>query len=269
MTTRRVTSADGTQLAVYEAGSGPLVVAVHGYPDNHSVWDALAAELGVEFRVITYDVRGAGASAVPGSVRGYRIPHLVDDLVAVIDAVGAGQSVHLVGHDWGSVQTWPALTDPRLDGRITGFTSISGPSLDHAAAWLRNIRHDPRARLAQLAHSYYTLLFQIPRLPEAAINRGVLDRAVGRRDRSDAINGLNLYRANMFDRLRRPRPAMIDVPVTVIAPQDDPFVTPRFAAEAPAPFVRDLSTQVVPGGHWIVAKQPAAVAEQVRSSLAR
>lgn len=266
---RRVRSADGTGLAVYESGTGPLVVAIHGYPDNHSVWDGVVAELSRDFRVVTYDVRGSGASDVPESVRAYRISHLIDDLVAVVDSATGGGPVHLVGHDWGSVQAWPALTDPRLTGRVSGFTSISGPSLDHAALWLRGSGSEPRARLRQLAHSYYTLLFQIPGLPEIAIRRGVLDRAIGPRSRSDAVNGLNLYRANMFERMRRPRPAPVEIPVTVIAPDADPFVTPDLATQAPAPYVRDLTTHVVPGGHWIVTEQPAAVAGYIRAAAAR
>src|SRR6476469_8100867 len=127
--TTRARSADGTTLAVYESGTedGPVVVAVHGYPDDHTVWDGVVAALADTFRVVTYDVRGAGASDVPASRAGYRMPHLVDDLFAVLDHVG--EPVHLLGHDWGSIQCWPALTDPRARGRISGFTSISGPSL--------------------------------------------------------------------------------------------------------------------------------------------
>jgi pimeloyl-ACP methyl ester carboxylesterase len=263
----QVRGSDGTRLAIYESGAAdaPILVCVHGYPDDHTVWDGLAAQLAGEFRVISYDVRGAGASDAPADKAGYRIPLLVDDLFAVLDEVAPGQPVHLVGHDWGSVQLWPALTDARAAGRIRSFTSISGPSLDHAAIWLRTRHANARARFRQLSHSYYTVLFQVPRLPEFAIRRGVFDRAIGKRSHGDQTNGLNLYRANMFAALRGPRPARIDIPAQVIAPGADPFVTSVFAAEAPAPFVTNLTTRLIEGGHWIVKDDPAVIAGFVRN----
>ena len=144
----RVTSTDGTSIAVHASGNpgGPTVVAVHGYPDNHSVWDGLADELGGEYRVVTYDVRGAGESDAPADRRGYRMDRLVDDLVAVVDAVSDGRPVHLIAHDWGSIQCWPALTDPRLAGRIASYLSVSGPSLDHAGPLAARRRVITRSR---------------------------------------------------------------------------------------------------------------------------
>jgi pimeloyl-ACP methyl ester carboxylesterase len=214
---------------------------------------------------VTYDVRGAGASDAPADKSGYRIPLLVDDLYAVLDKVAPGRPVHLLGHDWGSVQSWPALTDPRATGRIRTFTSISGPSLEHATIWLRSRGANAGARLRQLGHSYYTLLFQMPRLPEFAIRRGIFDRAVGKRSHSDQANGLNLYRANMFAALRAGRPPRIDIPVQVIAPGGDPFVTAVFATEAPAPFVPKLTTRLIEGEHWVVKSNPGLIADLVRN----
>ncbi len=262
-----VEGSDGTHLAVYQSGAqdAPVLVCVHGYPDDHTVWDGLVGQLDSEYRVVTYDVRGAGASDTPPDKSGYRIPLLVDDLFAVLDKVAPDRPVHLLGHDWGSVQLWPALTDPRAAGRIRTFTSVSGPSLEHATIWLRNRRTKAGSRLRQLGHSYYTLLFQMPRLPELAIGRGLFDRAVGRRPHSDQVNGLNLYRANMFAAVRAPRPAQIDIPVQVIAPGGDPFVTSVFATEAPAPFAPKLTVRLIEGEHWVVKRDPAVIAGFVRN----
>lgn len=271
---RWVTSADGTRLAVYESGdrSGPPLLAVHGYPDDHRVWDGVAAALADRFHVITYDVRGAGASDKPRAVGAYRLPQLVTDLRSVLDAVRPDTPVTLVGHDWGSIQGWAALTDPELGGRVASYTSISGPSLDHASVWLRRWRAHPRAALRQLAHSYYVLLFQAPVLPEAAIRAGVLERALARtapavpRSTDDAVRGLKLYRANMRHAAAlgaSARPPRITIPVQVIAPRNDPFVTVDLAVQAPQTWVEHLSTHVVAGGHWIVSDQPAIIAELI------
>lgn len=128
MAQRWVTS--GTvQLAVREEGApeNPTVVLLHGYPDTGAVWDEVTERLRHRFHVVTYDVRGAGDSTVPGDEAAYALPELVGDLHAVIDAVSPARPVHLVGHDWGSIQGWDAVTSSALDGRIASFTSISGP----------------------------------------------------------------------------------------------------------------------------------------------
>src|SRR6476660_3088881 len=101
---RRVRSATVT-LVVREhspAGPGrPTVVLVHGYPDQQDTWDRLVARLPLDaWHVVTYDVRGAGSSDAPRRTADYRTERLVDDLVAVLDAVlPDGERAHLVGHD--------------------------------------------------------------------------------------------------------------------------------------------------------------------------
>lgn len=264
MPARRIPSA-GLELAAYESGTPgrPAIVLVHGYPDDHSVWDETAALLAERFHVIAYDVRGSGASAAPADRAGYRMDRLVADFAAVADAVSPGAPVHVLAHDWGSLQAWAAVTDPQVGRRIASFTSISGPSLDYAGYWLRRVRQHPGASVRQLLHSYYIVGFQLPVLPELAARRGLIERGVQRaggrvRTQRDAVNGIELYRANM---LRRPKPRRTDVPVQVLAPERDPFVSVRLQCEAPAPWVADLTTRTIPGGHWIVADRPDLIAE--------
>lgn len=268
---RFATSSDGVRLAVHETGQGPPIVAVHGYPDNHRVWDALTEQLLDRFRVITYDVRGCGDSDQPADRAAYRMERLVDDLAAVLAVVSPAEPVHLLGHDWGSVQCWPALTDTRLVGRIASFTSISGPSLEHTARWLRGGRRYPRAALRQAAMSWYTLAFQVPWLPEFAARRGWIGALTsGRKARrdsviprstSDAVNGLQLYRANM--RTRHPEPRRVEVPVLVLAPEHDRYVSVALQTRAPEPHVRDLRTEVLAAGHWAIVRHAAEVAQLV------
>jgi pimeloyl-ACP methyl ester carboxylesterase len=279
-TARRAISADGTQLAVYESGqaSAPTVLAVHGFPDNHTVWDATADLLGVDYRVLRYDVRGAGASDRPSERSAYRMAHLLNDLIAVLDATHTDR-VHLLGHDWGSVQCWAALTDTRLDGRVAGFTSISGPALAHARAWLGAAREHPLPAVRQLVSSYYTVLFQVPRLPELAARAGILDRALAlttrgstasaapHRTKADWINGLQLYRANRARAVSAASPRRIDVPVQVLVPRGDAFIRPELAMQAPLPYVTNLRTELLDGGHWLICSSPDVVAERVHAFI--
>ena len=261
---RRVEAPDGVSLAVYEfePANAPTLVLVHGYPDNHAVWDALIGAFAERFHVVSYDVRGTGASDKPRERRAYRMERLVADLNAVLDLVSPATPVHLVGHDWGSVQCWGAVTDERTAVRVASFTSISGPCLEYGGVWLRRLREHPRASLRQAAHSYYVLLFQLPRLPELAMRRGLGERALPQdvpRSDADKINGLQLYRANIFPRLAR-KPVPTRLRVQVIAPLRDPFETPEFAIDSARPWVDDLTVHTVPAGHWVISQQPELVA---------
>jgi pimeloyl-ACP methyl ester carboxylesterase len=273
MTDRFVTSTDGVRLAVHESGnpSGPVVVAVHGFPDNHAVWDGVAAELGSDFRVVTYDVRGAGDSDKPTGRAAYRIPQLGDDFAAVLDAVSPDAPVHVLAHDWGSIQLWQPLAEPRFAGRVATFTSISGPSLDHASAWLRDLTH-AGASVRQLLASTYMFAFQVPVLPEAVLRRAPVFRVAGGafpRGVADKTNGINLYRANLISRVLRPRPRRLDLPVLVLAPVDDPYSRVATATQAPVPYVTDLTVEEIPGGHWVLAEDPALVAARIRAFVGR
>lgn len=270
-----VQTRDGLALAVYQDGdpADPTVVLVHGYPDDHSVWNGLVEQLRPAYHVVTYDVRGAGASEAPATRHGYRLSQLVDDLGAVVDTVVPGKRFHLIGHDWGSIQGWEAVVDPDLAAQILSFTSISGPSLDMAAHWLRNVREHPVGTVKQLLDSSYIMAFQLPVLPELAIDRGVLDLLVSRSKRAgaarptgrptndrDARNGLGLYRANFLGRMTLPQPREVWVPVQVLAPDDDAHVSSRMQREAPTPYCRNLLTHQIRGNHWVVEQDPALIA---------
>jgi pimeloyl-ACP methyl ester carboxylesterase len=280
--TRRFIDGDGVSLNVLEAGTpdGPVVVLVHGFPDTHAVWLATIARLADDFRCLAYDVRGAGKSGVPTSQEGYRLSHLVNDLVAVVDAMSPNRPVHLVGHDWGSIQAWEAVlmagSDPRLLGRISTYTSISGPSRGHFAAWARRSSRADWARrrdlARQLGHSWYLLAFQVPALPELALRRLLRDPQSARRFLGsghaapsvarDAVNGLGLYRANLRGGGPHRRSLRTDVPVQLIVPLRDPFLTPAVYDDLPR-YVPQLTRHDIDAGHWVQHSHPDEVAQLV------
>lgn len=289
---RRTVLSGGLALAVHEQGdpAAPTVLLVHGYPDTHRVWDDVAAALAGDHHVVRYDTRGAGDSAAPADRSGYRLPHLADDLFTVADAVSPDRPVHVVAHDWGSIQAWEAVTDPRATERIATYTSLSGPCLDHAGHWIRRRLTHPTPRhlaqlLAQGVHSWYIAAFHLPYLAPAVWRHGlarhwggVLRRLEGVTPRpghpqptlrEDAVRGIGLYRANMAPRALRPRSRRTQVPVQLITLTRDRYVNPALSEglERWAPRLRRRTLQA---GHWsALLEQGETVAGMVREFAAR
>ncbi|MFG3266928.1 SDR family oxidoreductase [Streptomyces bobili] len=276
----------GIELCVAELGDPgrPTVVLVHGYPDSKEVWSEVASQLADRFHVVLYDVRGHGRSSAPRPLRGgFTLEKLTDDFLAVADAVSPGRPVHLVGHDWGSVQSWEFVTVERTKGRIASFTSMSGPSLDHFGHWInkRLTRPTPR-RIGQLlgqgAKSWYVYLLHTPVLPELAWRGPLGKRWPGILRRlekvpggdyptsslpSDAAHGTWLYRDNVRSRLRRPRPdAHAHTPVQLITPLGDAFLSEQLYDDLEL-WAPRLTRRTIPAKHWVPRTRPDQLASWI------
>ena len=284
----KAVSNGGVSLAVYAWGKPgtkakpkPTVVLVHGYPDCASVWQRTAELLAKRQYVIAYDVRGAGRSSRPRAVHDYRIPKLVEDLSVVLDEMSPDQPVHLVGHDWGSIQSWEAVTTDSLRARLASYTTISGPCLDHAAHWLRTrIKIGSAQSLGevarQLAHSWYIIMFQLPVLGPAAWRlgldkrwpailkktEGIVDTESSETQREDGVYGVNLYRANFINTLLKPQQRYTDVPVQLIQPMRDNFMVQEIWDDL-SQWTSKLWRREVDAGHWLPVSHPELVAEYV------
>ncbi|MFF3345740.1 SDR family oxidoreductase [Streptomyces sp. NPDC002779] len=276
----------GVELCVAELGdpAQPTVLLLHGYPDSKEVWSEVAARLADDFHVVLYDVRGHGRSTAPQPLRGgFTLEKLTDDFLAVVDAVSPDRPVHLVGHDWGSVQSWEFVTVQRTEGRIASFTSMSGPSLDHFGHWIQKRMKRPTPRrvgqlLGQGAKSWYVYLLHTPVLPELAW-RGPLGRTWPRILRrlekvptgnyptsslpSDAAHGAWLYRDNVRPRLRRPRAdAYAHVPVQLITPLEDAFLSEKLYDELEL-WAPRLTRRSLPAKHWVPRTRPDQLASWI------
>lgn len=289
---RRTVISGGEHLAVFELGDpeNPPVLLVHGYPDTHQVWDEVSADLSADHLVVRYDVRGAGESARPNRLRDYRLDRLADDLFAVVDAVSPDRPVHLAAHDWGSIQSWHAVTDPRAAERIASFTTLSGPCLDHVGYWFRKrLAHPTPRNLARLINqeikSWYIVAFHIPVLAPATWRFGlaaqwgsVLRHLEGVQPRpghpaptlrEDAVRGIRLYRANMIPRIARPEPRPTQVPVQLIALTKDRFVSPSLAGDDLDRWSPKLWRREIHAGHWAaLSEKGTTVARMIRQFAA-
>ena len=280
---RAVVSGD-VSLAVASGGrpGDPTVVFIHGYPDTKEMWEPVMAQLADRFHVVAYDVRGAGASDAPRGPAAYHLAHLADDLARVCDELSPGRPVHLVGHDWGGIQGWEFVTDPRFAGRIASFTSIAGPALGHALSAARSAlrRRDPLGALDRARRSWYVVGLCLPGGPtiawrlvlrgrgwrrflagaeRAPVDAGYPSPTV----RADGLHGANLYRANIPRRLvGRHRMGTAHAPVQLIVPLRDRYISPRYydAAGRVAPGVR---RRVIDGSHWAPRNHPDVIARWI------
>ncbi|MFD7321350.1 SDR family oxidoreductase [Streptomyces sp. NPDC059875] len=282
----------GIELCVAELGdeSRPTVLLVHGYPDSKEVWSEVAHRLAERFHVVLYDVRGHGRSTAPAPLRGgFTLEKLTDDFLAVADAVSPDRPVHLVGHDWGSVQSWEFVTVPRTEGRIASFTSMSGPSLDHFGHWIKQRMTRPTPRrvgqlLGQGAKSWYVYMLHTPVLPELAW-RGPLGKQwpklLQRIEKvpagdyptpslpNDAAHGAWLYRDNVRARLGRPRAdAYAHAPVQLITPTGDAFLSERLYDDL-ATWVPELTRRSLPAKHWVPRTRPDQLAAWITEFVDR
>jgi pimeloyl-ACP methyl ester carboxylesterase len=203
--TERRLQANGLTFNLAEAGSGPPVLLLHGFPDCWRLWRhqvPALAEAG--YRVLAPDLRGFGETDKPGKVEDYRMRTLVGDAVGLLDALGVDRAA-VVGHDWGAALAWMvAMVAPDRVSRLVAVSvghpvSFAGEDLD------------------QKQRSWYMLWFQFPGvaervLPErdwAVFRRWAwdgagpgqdpdCDRQVAELSRPGALTaGLNWYRANV------------------------------------------------------------------------
>jgi pimeloyl-ACP methyl ester carboxylesterase len=148
-------SANGIRLHVAEAGTGPLVVLLHGFPQFWWAWrHQLVTLADAGYHVVAPDLRGYGASDKPP--RGYDAPTLASDIAGMVRALGERDAV-VVGHDWGAHLGWSvAALHPAVVRRLV---VVSSP---HPLRWHQALRRDANQRRA----SAYALRFQLPWSPE-------------------------------------------------------------------------------------------------------
>jgi pimeloyl-ACP methyl ester carboxylesterase len=144
-----------------EAGEGPLVVLLHGFPQFWWEWrwqiPALAA---AGFRVVAPDMRGYNLSEKPARVASYRVQCLVDDVVGRGGSRG-GETAHFGAHDWGGIVAWwMGMLAPE---RVHRLAILNAP---HPRAFARELMTPD-----QMMKSWYAAAFQVPIIPEAAFRR--------------------------------------------------------------------------------------------------
>jgi epoxide hydrolase 4 len=252
------------RLHYVEAGEGPLVVLLHGFPEFWFGWRLQIAPLvAAGFRVVAPDTRGYNLSSKPEDVEAYAVDLLAADIRGLIDALGARMAM-VVGHDWGGTIAWTmAMNHPEVVERLAILNAAHPRRLQEGL-------HHP----GQLRRSWYFFFFAIPRLPEDVVHARdwhffrhflhdatppytpeELERYVEAWSQPGAASGMiNYYRASVRqsqkDALARLRPVM--APTLVIWGERDSYLSPELA-EPEADDVPNLDRveRLPDASHWV------------------
>ena len=126
---RRTIAGAGIELSVSVSGSGPLVILMHGWPEQSLSWrHQVPALTAAGYTVAVPDMRGYGRSGKPEDPAAYTLDIIADDMQAVATSLGAARWV-AVGHDWGAPAAWRCAL--RFPDAVAG---VFGMSVPHAGA---------------------------------------------------------------------------------------------------------------------------------------
>ena len=155
----------GVPLRVAAAGTGPLVLMVHGFPESWYSWRHQIGPIAAAgFTACAIDVRGYGGSGKPHAIEAYDMAHMIADVIAAADAVQPDAPVILIGHDWGAPIVWnTALTRP---DRIGAVAALSVP---YTGVPDRPFNEVFETLFTRKNRFFYQAYFQEPGLAEAEL----------------------------------------------------------------------------------------------------
>jgi pimeloyl-ACP methyl ester carboxylesterase len=270
------------KLHCVEAGAGPLVVLLHGFPEFWYSWRyQIPALAKAGFHVLVPDMRGYNLSGKPAGVENYAIDKLTGDVARLIESVGQSKA-HVVGHDWGGAVAWAfAMRQPKLLDKLVIC------NCPHPFRFLKALR-----TFRQLRKSWYMFFFQLPKLPEAMFRAGDyrsirktftkdpvragafspqdVERYVEAVSQPGALTTMIHYYRAMFrskpDEVKREaRP--IENPVLAIFGEQDRYIGTELA-EPDAKWVPHCRVErIADASHWVQVDQPERVNELMISFL--
>ena len=273
----RFVDVDGLRVHVAEAGDGPPVLLLHGWPQHWYMWRGVIERLAPQFRLIVPDLRGFGWTEAPGE--GYDPETFAADQVALLDALEI-ESASVIGHDWGGFTCF--LLGLGAPDRVDRMVALNTP---HPWADV-----NPRL-LLQAWRSWYAAANALPVLGHRLSQSGHIvswmlshgnvgdpfpDRGEIYRDRlrdpARAQATVSLYRYYMRAFAQAPRSPYraerLSVPTLLLFGQRDLFVSPDLL-DGGDTHADDLHIELVPdAGHFIADQKPELVLERARALFA-
>ncbi|MDQ3337891.1 MAG: alpha/beta hydrolase [Myxococcota bacterium] len=262
--------ANGLRFGYLEAGKGPLVLLLHGFPDTAYTWDrALPALADAGFRAVAPFMRGYHPTAIPADGR-YDTDTLAADAVALIEALGEEHAI-VIGHDWGAGAAYGAAAIAPERVKQLVVLAIPHPRAvtpTPALAW--KVRHFLTLRgkgaAAKCARDDFALIdelvrrwsrgWQVP--PEETARVKAAFREPG------CLEAACAYYGTIGLRLPKSHRLPITVPTVAFAGETD-MIAPRAYEKARHMFKGSYEVVQVPGGHFMHREHPDhVIAELVR-----
>lgn len=186
---------DGVSIHYVSLGEGPLLIFIHGFPNQWYDWRYQMAALADDYRVVAISLRGYNRSDKPQGVENYELPHLTGDVVAVMDDLGAERAT-IVGHDWGGIIAWSfAESYPQKTENLVIFNRPHPRSRKREMA-LNNEQKERSAYIARFTNSEGDLGgMDAERRAQSYQGTVWYERYLAAYQRSDYEAMLNYYRA--------------------------------------------------------------------------
>lgn len=275
--THRYIDVPGVRLHVAEAGDGPPILMLHGWPQHWWIWRRVIPALAEGHRVICPDLRGFGWSDAPAGR--YEISELAADMVALLDALELDQ-VDLIGHDWGGYTGFLLCLD--APERIRHYLALG---IVHP--WFEPPKPSPAA-LQRTAYQFVlatpllgeSVLRFVPGFVKLALRRGAHPTmrwseeemdcyAESFRSRDHALASSHIYRSFLTRELLRLkkghyRSRRSSVPTRILTGEADPVIRADILAGF-EPYADEMSVEEVEGcGHFIAEERPELVVAHAR-----
>ena len=245
---------DGLSFPVVDHGSGPPVLLLHGFPDNRQMWRYQVGPLAeAGYRVIAPDLRGFGDAPRPQDPKEYSRPHLMGDVLGILDALGVKEPVQLVAHDHGAGLGWRLMAEhgDRFDRYVTLSVGAPGGATtieQREKSWYTALFRQAGVAEKELTKDDWKLFREFARHEETA-------RWITELSRPGALTaGLNWYRAPAAS----PNPPVVTRPVLAIWSDGDAYLTePRVKSTGEriaGPFRYE---KITGASHWMMLDKPA------------
>jgi haloalkane dehalogenase len=277
---RRVDTPNGRVFVREIPGEDPPIVLMHGFPDDHRIYDKLLPRLSPR-RAVAFDWLGYGRSD-RSDAAGFSPEEHGAELAAVLDELGITRAV-LVGHDASGPDAVAfAVGHPQRVARLVLLNTIFGhqPSMrlpemirllaDPAFTPLADAMvNDDGQRLWLLQHT--ALQWGVALDPDGLAVQSILPQFFGDVDQPDALTSIRAWTAGLFDALDG-QDALIasgalehlEVPVSIIFGETDRYLNPSLAAEIAGLFQESSLHLVQDASHWPQHDQPELVARLLK-----
>jgi pimeloyl-ACP methyl ester carboxylesterase len=278
---RHIATPHGQVYAVEIPGDDPPIVLMHGFPDDHRIYDKLLARLSPR-RAVAFDFVGYGRSARTGT--DFSACAHGTQITALLDTLHADRTV-LIGHDAsGPDAVAYAIAHPERVAHLVLLNTVFGNQ--PALRWPEMTRLFSDPQLKTLADDMVSdpnqLLWLLGRWgaqmdldaddPSGIVQHSILPQFYGDEHQPDAIASVRAWCAELPQVLKQQDElaktaalAHLDVPVSIIWGRKDRYLNPTLAGEIAALFEKPSVHLVADAGHYPQHDQPDQVAELVKN----